>query len=314
MIGVSAMWNPFKRKEQVEPESFLTREEDWFGDLMDSLEYTPDYHRLNKYQSQLLFVYDELKKKHPQHKMIEGHTFPTPLPLPTGFTAAKFSLWKRPMGLETEAVALENEYIKPQVKGQVVEKSEGYQRSVYKIHDDLVPKTIIKGELHAVTPEAWKSLDTYKRNRVRSLRKRVKILIPNRFPNWNKDRDHQAQLFHLHEFHQVARVTIVTAWMYIGLPDYYDEPVDKGLYQPVNRYQHNGGRGFGVTDFYCFTHMDYVLGSSAVFEKEQMISIARERRKKDGFQLEWSTDKVEPVSKPGAMSRMQEIGKRFIGR
>lgn len=137
------VWPFNKAKEASVPNQWELEE------AFDFAPFTPDIAILQTRQTQLLFVYDEVKKGFPEFGMIEEYS----IPLGTVFTKDDFALFKRKLGKESYAFALDEAPFK-------------------------VPHTSIKGELHAVQSMRFIELDTYMENGVKFERRRVTVLMP----------------------------------------------------------------------------------------------------------------------------------------
>jgi len=107
------------------------------------------------------------------------------------------------------------------------------------------PPLKIRGEIHAIQPYQFRELDNLKDNGVQFVRQRVKLLVPHRpvykiperYSN-GKPIPLMTDQFSLGE----ERVTPITAWMYIGVPEYWDELMDAGynaahLFTTVEHYK-----------------------------------------------------------------------------
>lgn len=115
------------------------------------LEYTPDNWYLSQFQYQLVFIYDGMKERMPNHEQLGELTIPTV----QAFTKDKFSVFKQKMGRSSYPIPLEKEY-------------------------KTVPFLPLRGELHRLTTRKLKELDILRRNGKFFQRKRVVLYVPYR--------------------------------------------------------------------------------------------------------------------------------------
>jgi Gamma-glutamyl cyclotransferase, AIG2-like len=113
--------------------------------------FTPDMVTLEKYQFQLLFIYDRMMHNYPEHMLIEEHG----VQLPTAFSLPEFSLWKHELGLESYPVAIRTRH-----------------------KEILCPTARVKGELYAMRPYQFLELDKHRLNGVEFIRERVQLVVP----------------------------------------------------------------------------------------------------------------------------------------
>lgn len=175
--------------------------------MLHRMRFTPDICKLEEYQYQRLFVYDEMMEKGYNHAILGDHgEFPQARKLAHAvYTDDLYVLWKKKLGSLSYPVAMRT-------------ASPTRQR----LDDNLQPtgsRKRIKGQLFAVRPSRFVNLDIWKENGVQFRRRRVDVLVPYRSVQWNKQEGNMHSLF---------SVMKVKAWMYIGLKDYWDEFMDDG--------------------------------------------------------------------------------------
>lgn len=179
---------------------------------LEATKFTPDIDILQERERNLLFVCDELKKDHPQHRLLGDAQFCFP-----AYTEKSFRFWENddptehriPM-LEPDGSPLHNQYT------------------------HFPPVAKIKGELYAVkAEETFLKLDPYKENTVQFVRQRVKLVVPYRKVVWLKDHslDPDFGVYTGHNRldyngssvkHSAEKTCIIRAWMYIGKPEFWD--------------------------------------------------------------------------------------------
>lgn len=175
---------------------------EWLAGIQEATRYTPDLWHLERFQKQLLFVYGPEMLRHDKNEVLLKDDDP----LCTAFTFENFSMWKHKLGAETYPVVME--------KHLSCEDLHWFKA----LYDS--PWAKIKGELYAVTPERFLTLDTYYENGVKFVRKRTHLIIPyrdSRYPGF-------------------PQYTDVKAWMYVGVPEYWDDRIDMGLRSAVPRF------------------------------------------------------------------------------
>lgn len=204
-----------------------THKEQWsFPDV----QYTQDMATIEQFKFQLLFVPDRMMRSHPDYGLIAEHSFC----LGRTFTVKPFAMYKRCLAKETYPIPLE-------AKGEV----EAYDP--FRIGEHMQVPCRIGGELHSVRPYQFFELDKYKENGVKFERKRVPLVVHHHVRTTSNELK--------------ARVTIAKAWMYVGIPEYWEPQLDAGnLFKPVRRYQ---ARNTNLGWYTYFTPEEYRVHSSA---------------------------------------------------
>jgi hypothetical protein len=182
-------------------------------------EFTPDIALLESRMSQFLFVNDHWQSGHWGHHMIRDYS----VPLGTCFTQDYFVMYKHKMGPESWAVPLED--------------------SPYDS-----PRAPIRGELHAIVPPVrFAELDTDRRNGVIFYRKRVTLVMPYQVEAWFKEGGMKRS---------EMRYQNIRAWMYVGVPEYWEQRVDKDffLFNPVQIFE---PKNPDLHPYYNFTKLEY---------------------------------------------------------
>lgn len=208
------MWNPFKRKQQQEVPTA------W--DLQQAFDYapdTPDVNLLMQKQFQLLFVYNEMQQKHPSFDVIEEYT----VPLCVAFTKDSYVMYKRKLGEESWAVALDESFFQAQ-------------------------KGLIKGELHCLKSERLIDLDTLYNNGVRFERRKVTVRVPHM--HFGRKGDGGFALY---------KVTEIRCWAYIGIQEHWHKMMGEEtegffLYERVRTFE---PKNPDLTTYYHFSKLEY---------------------------------------------------------
>lgn len=195
---------------------------DWMNESQEDCSFTPDIAKLERYKYQLIFVYDEMMLGHDQHKTLNSEADR----LSKAITKNKYTLWKRKLGKQSYPVAMDQKY-----------------------HNLLLAP--IKGELYRMRPRHFILLDSYKDNGVRYYRKRIDVIVP-----WREVIRHKTTNVVIT---RAERRTEVKAWMYIGVPDFWDEIIDAGfMSSPVRCFQPNDPK---ASPYYMFTKLEYEQSS-----------------------------------------------------
>lgn len=206
----------FKRKTEEEQPKLSVW--DWLHESRLDASFTPDIAKLERYKYQLIFVYDETMFGHPQAQLLKDKASL----LSKAITKNQYTMWKRKLGKETYPVAMDK-----------------------KFHNLL--SAPIKGELYRMRPKHFIELDSYKDNGVRYYRKRIDIVVP-----WKEVVRHKTTNVVITK---AERKTEVKAWMYIGVPDFWEEVLDAGfMSSPVRCFQPNDPR---AKPYYMFTKLEY---------------------------------------------------------
>ena len=192
--------------------------------LTDQSRYSPDLGYLEQSEFQLLFSPDDTRLGYSRYSLIEDSVV-----LGTAYSQETFSYWMQ----EVQAKDTVDRIPIPM-------RQQGTPTIRY-----FPPALKVKGELHAVRPWQFKGLDDYKRNREQFRRQRVNVLVPYRM----RVDEHGADLHGIevpaalrgkgHVFDLPEKVYVIRAWMYVGLPDYWDNLFDAGFrgFKTVNHYE-----------------------------------------------------------------------------
>lgn len=190
--------------------------------------FTPDAARLEEYEYQLIFVCDEHKRDHFRHKDLgedKSYFFPA-------FTLKTFDFWHTPV---------------PFLSPVPLPSTRQYKMQ------NLPPASKIKGEVYAIRPQTIiNSLDPYYQNTVEYQRARIKLIVPYRKLLWLKDHTldpafgvsgyiNRGEYEGSSVRHSEEHVALVSAWMYIGRPEFWDPLITHFNYEPVE-FHHSKNR------------------------------------------------------------------------
>lgn len=176
-------------------------------------EYPEDYCKLEQYMFQLVFVADEMMKGKKHHSFISEYAHhPEPLH-PSVYTSSPFHFFFKDLGHgHSYPFALPSDF-----------KPDGWLRG----RED---PGRIRGELWAVRPRAFISLDIHKQVGVQFRRERIRITYPTTPIAWSNGRPLPKILPDV--------VKTIEAWMYIGIPEYWKDQIGGIFQNQMQRYEH----------------------------------------------------------------------------
>jgi gamma-glutamylcyclotransferase (GGCT)/AIG2-like uncharacterized protein YtfP len=198
-------------------------------------EVIPDWHWthdqwvLEQYSAQLIFVPDNMKKGGKYHGVLKDIAFGDDPRNPSVYTHSKFLAYKQDLGEFSNAIIMPGDYMPSGfiTKGMAPEPAK------------------IRGELWSVDAYRIYLLDKFKQNGVQFVRQRVRITYPFRQVTTNR-KQIPLPVISPHCF-----VTI-TAWMYVGIPRYWDSRIGGPLAKAMDTYTHSPPR-HGIGEFYDFS-------------------------------------------------------------
>lgn len=188
--------------------------------LSDQSRYTPDLGYLEQFEFQLLFTPDDTRLGYDRYGLISDS-----VPLGGAYTQDTFSYWVQEIDADRIPIPM---------------RQEGQPSIRY-----FPPALKVKGELHAIRPYQFKGLDDYKRNRQQFRRQRVNVLLPYRVlqPEGQALRGQKNDTHPLagknYQFEVQEKVYVIRAWMYVGVPEYWNNLFDAGFrgFKTVNHYE-----------------------------------------------------------------------------
>jgi gamma-glutamylcyclotransferase (GGCT)/AIG2-like uncharacterized protein YtfP len=181
--------------------------------------YSPDISFLQRHETQLLFVCDELMSFHRKHELIVN-----PANAWSAFTLEPFSMFKKRMGAESYPVPIRERF------GEWSKEFGGTG----------VPWTSIKGEVYAIRPDGhWADIDTWYENGVPFKRERIRLRIPTyrRIDGRIKKRE-----------------DLCRAWMYVAVPEFWLDMISDFDFKPVRTFVPHFDLDRGP--YYYFTKME----------------------------------------------------------
>lgn len=187
--------------------------------------WTKDQWVLEQHLTQLLFVPDAMRTGGKNHELLKSITPGGEPSNPSCYTHVKFLGYKRDLGEHSDALIMPGDF---QPSGFIARPP---------------PPSKVQGELYSVYAGQIYLLDKLKQNGVMFTRQRVKITYPWRYVSYG--REHPLPKITPHCF-----VTIV-AWMYVGVPRYWDPLIGGVLAKPLNLYEHDPPRPW-VGEYYRF--------------------------------------------------------------
>ena len=210
---------------------------EWVQERLVPLDSTPDLCELEEKPTHLLFVYDAKMSGFNPNAFGEGAER-----LWNGFTVDNFTLMNQRLGKASAPVALSGDKYKSIVQTPTY--------AGFKVHRGVVPAKPIKGEVWEIPHKMFISLDKEMDNTLYYERRYVKIAVPYRYLKQSKERGN-----YLTE----RVVEKVKAFMYVGIPDYWDNLVENvELFKPVSLYKANSPIN-GSDQFYFWTPREYEI-------------------------------------------------------
>ena len=228
------MWQAIKSliPGQSQPfDNYTTPSSDELAAERERTQFTPDIAKLEQYEWQLIFVTDELKKQHLKNSLLgseQRYKFPA-------FTQKNFHYWQHEAPFN------------PPVP--------------FRVADDVITNPLpfyppigkIKGQVFIIRPQAFLDLDNYKQNTVEFQRHRVRLVVPYRKLVWLKDHNLDPafgvqEAFCRSEYngksvtHSKEIVCIIRAWMYIGIPSFWDPLITAYDWGSAEHYHSNTRR------------------------------------------------------------------------
>lgn len=197
----------------------LSAKEEW--------KYTPDAHFLDKYKTQNLFIFDEMKKGLPGYQLIEGWTEQQCV----AFTRDRFSMWNTKFNPET-----------------MRDDGATFPLTLDNFQDRAGAR--IKGEIHVIPADLLYTIDKMKHNGVYFTRQRRRFIVP-----------YMGVPKHETPANGIPYHHIISAWMYLGNNLFWDKLVDwdssywktGNIFKPVRRFEPRINLG----EYYCWTIGEY---------------------------------------------------------
>lgn len=189
---------------------------EFFWSASNSNRYTPDIAQLEAHEWQLYFACDETQRGHLKHDLIGEHEDKCP-----GFTQKSFNYWDH-----------DAPFMPP-----IPMAANGFHNSLPGYPDICK----IKGRILKIRPQAFLKLDEYKENGVQFRREKVRILVPWRQLEFIKDPyrppEWIEQVLSLQTGLTYEKVHVIRAWMYVGVPQYWDKMISVFDYRSVQTFE-----------------------------------------------------------------------------
>lgn len=206
----------------------------WSSTAPPEPEKIPDWHWthdqwvLEQYYTQLLFVPDNMKLGGKYHGVLKDIAIGVEPKNPSVYTHNKFLAFKQDLGEFSNVIVMPGDY-----------EPSGF------ITKGTAPEAAkIRGELWSVDAYRIYLLDKFKQNGVQYTRQRVRITYPFREVTVNRKRIPLPNISP-HCF------TTVTAWMYVGIPKYWDSRIGGPLAKAMDPHKHSPPRQW-IGEFYDF--------------------------------------------------------------
>lgn len=189
--------------------------------------WTPDQWKLEQFFETPVFIPDDMKTGGKNHDIVRDIT-PGGIPLnPIVYTHNKFLAFKRDLGKEhSTALIMPPEY---QASGFITKGTSPHPGK-------------IQGELYSVYANKLYLLDKHMQNGVKFVRQRVKITYPWRYVSYGKE--HPLPRISAHSYSDR-----LTAWMYIGIPSYWDPMIGGVFAKAMDLVEHEQPRPW-IGEFY----------------------------------------------------------------
>lgn len=157
----------------------------WLND-QQTPPFTPDLYLFEQGQYHLFFEYGDLQDRMPKHQMVN------PYATLVAYTVEKYGLITQFAQDEPYPLAFED-----------------------KFSNRIIRRQKIKGELYAVQKKNVILIDSYRENGLKFHRHRVKLILP-----WFRSPE-----THREKLSGQPQPIVVTAWMYFGVPVYWDRQI-----------------------------------------------------------------------------------------
>lgn len=191
--------------------------------------WTPDQVFLEQFQRQLMFVADDLKRGGKNHDVLMD-ICPIGSPInPYVYTHNKYLAYKQDLGRDPET--------KRDLSTAIVMPADYNPTGHLFQPPDPAP---VQGELYALDSFRIYLLDKHMQNGVKYARIRTRITYP--FREADNYRTNNPKISP-HCF------TTITAWMYVGIPSYWDPMIGGVMAKPIQLHKHDEPRHY-VGEFY----------------------------------------------------------------
>ena len=201
----------------------------WVKERIGINHHTPDLFRLEQSEFQLLFVVDAMQRGQSEYSHIAEHS-----------------------AMVTKAFTMQNYNLYVKNSDKTVIPMLGSATSLNSLK--------ILGEVHSVESTKFFELDKLKGNLVQFQRKRVRVVVPHRFILKDENRDIKGRRLPLclqgkKGAISPERIHLLSVWMYVGNPDYWDSLLDGGFLfsQPEPKVPYEPDKRKWLKRFYKYT-------------------------------------------------------------
>jgi hypothetical protein len=197
--------------------------------------HTPDIAHLESFKTIRLFVPDDMKRDLKRHDLLGETVYEA-----QAFTMDNFFFWKKNLREESFTIPI------------LTQQPQGLPKTMH-----FPSPGKILGECHRIKPAQLIDLDRRRENGVQFIRKRVRLLVPNRMVHttgYHKyQQPHDDPALNKPVITTSERVDILKAWMYVGKSEYWDTLIDAGYsYTSVSQYHAKQRKWLG----YYFNYKD----------------------------------------------------------
>lgn len=234
MSWPSLSWEPKKPPEVPEDKEALRRKQEVFLEALKGFsKYTPDIGKLERTMRWLLFVPDEMQQAHPDHSRLSRHA----KQIGTAFTVDTFTLWKERKHVDLKVT-------------RVIPLRIQYGKEAFYTSPTAAIRRPVRGELYFVNALTLIKLDRHRENGVRFLRERVEVVMPRTEIALHRTKEGYIKK------EQRLRGEPFNVWMYVGVPEYWEQQLDGGHgFALVRYFQPNNPE---LSKFYAFTPEEHV--------------------------------------------------------
>jgi hypothetical protein len=191
---------------------------EWFDFAVNLSRYTPDIAVLEEHAWQLYFACDETQRGHLKNDLCGAdQEYKVP-----AYTQQSFNYWNH-----------EAPFIPP-----IPMEASGY-RNPMPFYPEIAK---IKGQILKIRPQQFLHLDNYKENGVQYERRKVRLIVPYRTTEFIHDLTQVSEDIEFvspngHIARSKEKTAILRAWMYIGIPKYWDKLISAFDYTSVQTFE-----------------------------------------------------------------------------
>jgi len=186
-------------KKIILPEKVDKPQPNLIAEWANQNQMSPDVWQLEQYMWQLIFVPYDFQRDFDNKEELETNSYMGAPVHPVCYSLNEFNFFVKDLGVKSFPIPMPEQYVPSNF-----------------LQWPVVPARV-KGSLWAIRPQVLFSLDKTKLNTVQFRRQRVRITLPYREVRFDED----------HPLPQISPDYLVTctAWMYIGIPEYWDDQI-----------------------------------------------------------------------------------------